>query len=133
MVSARLLQEVGPRLREAIDHDDATWREPYRWLRRYVAHELLVPRGGAPIRLDDERWQQVRERTVASVERLRTAGYHVVGDLADLTALEPDPRAVSPEDVTEAELLEAAYDLSAALLGQLRRTVDDDAPVPGTL
>ena len=133
VVSARLLQEVGPRLRAAIDHEGATWHEPYRWLRRYLAHELLVPRGGAPIRLDDARWQQVRERTVTSVERLRTAGYDVVGDLADLTALEPDPRAVSPDDVTEAELLEASYDVTAALIGQLRRTADDGESVPGTL
>ncbi|HEX6148601.1 hypothetical protein [Nocardioides sp.] len=133
VVSARLLQDLGPRLREAIDHDDATWQEPYRWLRRYVSHELLVPRGGAPIRLDDDRWRQVRERTMASVEWLRSAGHDVVGSLDDLTALEPDPRAVSPESVTDAELLEASYDLCAALLGQLRRTADTDAHVPGTL
>ena len=39
----------------------------------------------------------------------------------------------APEDVTEAELLDAAYDLIADLLAQLRATTDSDAPLPGTL
>ena len=65
---------------------------------------------------------------MTSVARLRDAGYRIVGDLDDLTALEPDPEAVPPEDVTDAELLDAAYDLIADLLAQLRAATTATRP-----
>jgi hypothetical protein len=133
VVAARLLEQVGPRLRSAIDADNAPWTEQYRWLRRFVSHELLVQRPGVPIGLSADQQRDVRKRSITSVARLRDAGYHVVGDLDELMALEPDPQAVRPEDVTDAELLDAAYDLIADLLAQLQATADRDVPVPGTL
>lgn len=133
VVAARLLEQVGPRLRTAIEADEGPWTEQYRWLRRFVSHELLVHRPGAPIGLSSEQRQAIRERSMTSVARLRDAGYRIVGDLDDLTALEPDPEAVPPEEVTDAELLDAAYDLIADLLAQLRAATDSAAPLPGSL
>ena len=130
VVAARLLEQVGPRLRAAIEADEGPWTERYRWLRRVSTRLVHRP---APDGLSSEQRQAIRQRSMASVARLRDAGYQVVGDLDDLTALEPDPEAVPPEDVTDAELLDAAYDLIADLLAQLRAATDSDAPLPGSL
>ena len=131
VVTARLLEQVGPRLRAAIDR-----RRP--GTSPTAGCDATSPTscwctGRAPIRLRRDAAARDRERSMTSVARLRDAGYDVVGDLDDLTALEPDPEAVPPEDVTDAELLDAAYDLIADLLAQLRATTDSDAPLPGTL
>ena len=118
--SAKLLEILGPRLRRAIDADDADWTEQYRWLRRFLGHQLLAPRGGSRIALRDEDAVALQARTRASVEALRSAGWRVVGDLAELTATAVSATAVHPDDVSDAALLEVAGDLVADLLRQVR-------------
>lgn len=130
--SARLLQVLGPRLRAAVDADTEFWAG-YRWLRRYVAHELLAPRGGGRIGLTAVEFKTLRTRSEAAVAELAARGYAVTGDLAELTSARHDKHARTPEDVPDSEVLERAADLVADLLGQLRRTSERGEPVPDHL
>lgn len=116
---ARLLEVVGPRLREAIDADSSPWPEQYRWLRRFVGHDLLVPRRGERIALAPAQSSAVRARSRSTRDALAAEGYAVFGDLADLTPEHPRP-GVHPASVSDAELVELAGDLIADLLRALR-------------
>ncbi|MGH8965628.1 MAG: hypothetical protein ACRDXB_09915, partial [Actinomycetes bacterium] len=118
--SARFLEGIGPRLREAVDADTALWTEQYRWLRRYVGHALLVPRGGSKIALRDDDVARLRLRSGESVDRLKTAGYDVVGDLSDLVSSKVSQAAVHPDDVSDSDLLDVASDLVVHMLKRVR-------------
>ncbi len=118
--AAALLQRVGPGLRAAVAPEGTHWVEPYRWLRNYVSHELLVPRGGSRIALRPAEWDALRARATRSRERLAEAGLDVAGDLADLTAAEPAAGGVHPDDVTAEQMLEVAGPLLADLLARVR-------------
>jgi hypothetical protein len=133
VVSARLLELLGPRLREAVDADGAAWTEQYRWLRRYVSHTLLVPRKEPRIALRPEQWDRVRGRAEQSASRLRDAGYQVHGELEELVSAVPDPAALVPDQVSTDDLLAASNDLAVGLLSQLRATADEGAKIPGGL
>lgn len=116
---ARLLELWGPRLRAAVDADTAAWTEQYRWLRRLVSHQLLVPRPGDRIALSAAQSAAVRERSRTTRDRIGASGVVVHGDLADLTPALPR-QGVHPDHVDEAALLDAAGDLVAGLLRELR-------------
>lgn len=118
--SAGLLERIGPRLRDAVDADTAPWTEQYRWLRRYVGHRLLVPRGGSKIALRDDDVARLRLRSGDSIDRLKSAGYDVVGDLSDLVAARIPASAVHPDDVSDTALLDVASDLVVDLLRRAR-------------
>jgi hypothetical protein len=118
--SARLLQLVGPLLREAIDADTAHWKEKYRWIRQYVAHELLVPRGGSRIGLPAPTVAALRERSVRCVDILTDAGYDIVGDLSELLIDDPGPGSRDPEDVADSDLLGLAVPVLADLVRRVR-------------
>lgn len=127
--SARLLEVLGPRLRAAVDADDDFW-SGYRWLRRYLSHTLLVPRGGGRIGLTRRQFRTLRRRGEESVRRIESAGYAVAGDLAELTAATRNKAAVAPEDVPVEDVLDRAADLIADLLRDLRTSSDSGRPVP---
>lgn len=116
--AARFLQEVGPALREAVDADHAHWTEQYKWLRRYVGHEVLVPLGGGRIGLDEATTQRLRERTARTQQVLRESGWDLQGDLDDLSAATPQGR--SPSSVTAEEMLAVAVRAMPKILGRLR-------------
>ncbi|MDP9443788.1 MAG: hypothetical protein M3P83_05360, partial [Actinomycetota bacterium] len=118
--SASLLQLLGPSLREAIAADDNHWTETYRWLQRYLSHQLLVPMTGSRIRLRPEQVTELRDRSWVTVQALTTARYDVVGDLAELTSAEPPPGARHPDDITDRERLDVAMHLVADLLRDVR-------------
>lgn len=120
VASARLLQEIGLALRAEIGADDGAWREAFPWIQRYLAHELLVPQGGQPIALHDRQFAEIRNRSRQSVEQLKAADYHVVGDLDDLLVAEPVAGGKHPDGVTDSELLEVAVALIPKLLGRVR-------------
>jgi hypothetical protein len=133
--SARLLQLLGKRLRDAVDADSAEWTEQYRWLRRFLAHQLLVPRGGSRIALRAPDASSLRARADASADALRRAGYTVVGDLSELTSATVPPYAVHPDDVADRELLEVASGLVVELLREVRteaHRADGEPPVRRT-
>ena len=56
------------------------------------------------------------------VQRIREAGYHVVGDLEDLVVPDELPVLRTPRDVTGDELAEAASSLVAEVLTDLDAT-----------
>jgi hypothetical protein len=123
VAAARLYQEIGPRLRDAVGADEGRWTTQYRWLRRYVGHELLVPLGGDRIALSPEAHATVRERALASVAAIGSSGWDVIGDLDDLVgAAEPSGRR--PDAVTDAEMLEVAVGMVERLLADLRRATE---------
>jgi hypothetical protein len=118
--SASLLQLLGSRLRDAVDADTAGWTEQYRWLRQFLGHQLLVPRGGSRIALRDEEVAAVRRRTAESVEALRRSGYDMTGDLCELGSATVPPDAVHPDDVSPAAMLDVAGGLVVDLLREVR-------------
>ncbi|MGH3498848.1 MAG: glycosyltransferase family 4 protein [Nocardioidaceae bacterium] len=117
---ARLLQLAGPLLREATEADTSHWTEQYRWLRRYLGHQLLVPRGGSPIGLPPELISRLREHTATSRAALEAAGYDVVGHLEDLEVAGERPGTVVPDDVGPQQMLDVAVPVITDLLGEVR-------------
>ncbi|HET8959002.1 hypothetical protein [Nocardioides sp.] len=127
--SARLLEVLGPRLREAVEADEHMW-SGYRWLRRYLSHTLLVPRKGGRIGLSAEQFKTLRKRSRKAAKELVKRGYHVVGDIEELNSVTHDSTLRQPEGIPDREVLEHAADLSADLLRALRETSDSGRPVP---
>lgn len=121
--SARLLQLVGPRLRDAVDADEVAWNQVYRWVRELVSHELLVPQGGSSIAIDDASLKTIQEHSHDSISRLGAADYDIVGDLDELLGNGAPANAKHPEEVSEAALLE----LSEVVMAGLLRRVRDEA------
>lgn len=119
--SASLLQRAGPQLRAAILDEDAGWTDPYRWLRNYLGHQLLVPRGGARIALPEPLVAQLAGRARRSVVVLAEQGYDVVGSLDDLLLTDQPARGRSPDEVSDGELLGVALPLVVELLAEVRR------------
>lgn len=89
--------------------------------RRFLIQQVLRGRGGQrPISLPPRHAAWAHARSAELIDGIRAAGYHVIGDLADL-----QPVAVNatgePNDVTQAELLDAAIDALAGLVAHPRR------------
>lgn len=118
--AARLLQRMGPGLREAIDADQGVWTEQYRWIRRYLGHELLVPRGGTRIGATSEQAAAFHARSEMTAKALAAAGYDIAGDLGDLQQSAPPPGSRDPSTVSDTEMLEVAIPLVADLFGRVR-------------
>jgi glycosyltransferase involved in cell wall biosynthesis len=118
--AAGLLERMGPELRAAIGADDAPWTEQYRWIRRYLGHELLVPLGGSRIGADAEQAAALHDRSVAVANALGEAGYDIVGDLDDLRLADPPAGSRDPSTVTDSEMLDVAVPLVADLFARVR-------------
>ena len=135
--AAELLRRVAPRVDEIVGFDDLPWPERYRWLRRYLAHGLMVPRRGHRIALDDADLHQIAARAEAAVASLRAAGLDVAGDLTDISHVPSYPDALRPADVTDAAMLELAVPVMAELVARVRGVTLDaeqahraDRPAP---
>lgn len=120
--ASRLLERIGPRLRETLRTGDAAWNTPYRWIRDEVAHRGLGPHPGAPIALGEANLARLRERNATTRRWLEGSGVHLVGDLGDLEVRPEDATARRPDAVSDHELVDAAGALTAHLLGELRTT-----------
>ena len=115
VVEAELLRRLNPRLR---GFDGAYDRG--RWLRRFLADERLVPRAGERFRAGDDQVDDARARGRRAVEAVRERGYDVRGDLDDLLVPDELPQRRHPSSVTDAEVADAALDVVATLLGDVR-------------
>ncbi|HYJ70256.1 MAG TPA: glycosyltransferase [Nocardioidaceae bacterium] len=118
--AARLLERMGPELRTAIGADEASWTEQYRWIRRYMGHELLVPRGGSRIGANAEQAAALHARSVTAANALGDAGYDIVGDLDDLRLADPPAGSRDPSSVSDSEMLDVAIPLVADLFARVR-------------
>ena len=130
--AAELMRRLAPALEARIDFDAAHWTDRYRWLRRYLGHELLVPQPGSRIAMDPEAAAQVAARSDAMATALGEAGYDIIGALDDLRTPAPGADGAAapsgrrhPGEVTDADLLDVAVPLMADLLARLRSEVLD--------
>lgn len=120
--SAELLRKVAPRVQEVIDFSDRPWADEYRWMRRYLAHELFVPQEGHRIALRRKDVSRLRRRSQEVADWARTSGVRVVGDLDDLVEVGNPEHSLHPSKVDAAAQLERAVPVIAQLLHDLRAT-----------
>jgi hypothetical protein len=106
----RLLNKTGIR-------KDLDWHGYESLVKNFLAVEILAGRPGAvPLTLPVEDRAWVEQWSKNAVESVRTANYHVVGDLADLLPVWKTDRDGHPDGASEADLLDAAvYALAATL------------------
>ena len=76
--------------------------------------------GSVPLRLPAEDQDWVAQKSKEIVQALREAGYQVTGDLDDLLPATGAADARHPDEVTDAEQLDAAVYAVAGLLHQLK-------------
>ncbi|WP_149263074.1 hypothetical protein [Actinomadura sp. K4S16] len=125
------------RLNEALG-DHVGWPVYNAHVKHFLAQQVLAGRPHpARIELPREHVPWATERAVETVEALRAAGYHVVGDLYELMpsaaagpALGTAP-APPPDEARWAEMADVGVDAVAALLLRVRETGDRAAAVPG--
>ena len=120
MVQAELLRRVNGTLRTEISGS----RQRSVWIRDLLAQEVLAPLGSERIGVPEAQAAEAAEVWRHATERIRSAGYAVHGDLADLEPAASADRL--PGQVTEAELTEAA----AACISSLVVTMRDRSAGP---
>jgi hypothetical protein len=117
VVEVELMRKVnsylGPDIRDA--------RDVSRWLRTYLAAEVLAPRRGERYGPGPEQESMLRKKALETVEAIRDAGYDVIGELDELLPAETGAELRHPDSVTSAELAEAGAATIARLLADLRR------------
>jgi len=127
MAQTELLRRVNGALGDRLPHPRAGYAQV---VKDYLGNQVLAPQGGArpvlPARL--EGW--CRETAAEMVARLDSAGYDVVGDLADLIPVAVrDGAVVEPhvEEPTagEAQVAEAAVGALASMLDQRHRDLEE--------
>ncbi|HET9421126.1 MAG TPA: hypothetical protein VFO49_08310 [Nocardioides sp.] len=115
VVEAETLRRLNPHLR--------AFRGAYdrgRWIRKFLADERLVTRGGERYWPDDDQVADARDRGARAVERIRAASYDVVGEVDELLVPDELPPRRHPSSVTDAEVAEVAVSLVARLMEDVR-------------
>ena len=121
VVQAELLRRVNVLLRKQISGS----RQRSVWIRDLLAQEVLAPLGSERIGVPEARAAEATEVWRRATERIRSAGYVVHGDLADLEPAPSDGRL--PSQLTESELTESAVACISSLVVTLRdRTAGRD-------
>ena len=115
LVEVELLRRVNARLKGFTTAGDRG-----HWIRGYLGQGHVMPRSDEKYRPADTTLQNLKERAERSVEMLRDGGYVVHGDLDSLVGEPPTADLRHPEDVTDAELLDAAAQTIAAMLEDVR-------------
>jgi len=114
VVQAELLRRVNGQLRTQISGS----RQRSVWIRDLLAQEVLAPLGSERIGVPEAQAAEAAEVWRRATERIRSGGYVVHGDLADLEPAPSDDRL--PSQVTEAELTEAAVACISSLVVTMR-------------
>ncbi len=112
VVQVELLRRMNRHLLEAMPHavDRGTL------IRGYLAEEKLADQESERFALPAELLEECRARAGRAVELIRARGLHVMGDPTSLLVPAQLPAAREVESVTEAEMLEAAGQLLAAVM-----------------
>ena len=116
VVQVRLLEAVKTRLPDQLK----PLPERYRWVRGFFAHQILASQKGERLGLRPDEAARLRERARLAVRQVEQAGYDVVGDLDELVAPDPLPKLRHPDDVTDAEVLDAALGAIGGLLSAMK-------------
>jgi hypothetical protein len=117
---ARLVQLLGPALRDAVDADTGHRSESHRWIRNYLANRLLAHAGSGRIGLSSQQLAIVLQRTAETAAHLQARRYEIIGDLAEfLDGVQPSD-ARPPDQVSAEEILEVAAPIIPALLRRVR-------------
>jgi hypothetical protein len=114
VVETELLRRINRHLGE--------FRSPYdrgAWIRGFLASQKIMPSSSERFRPGPETLADLEARGRRSTEMLQTGGFDVVGDLA---LLEPSDLSGlrHPSEVSDAEQLEVATEVIAALLTEVR-------------
>ncbi len=115
VVEAELLRRVNRHLgdfRSAFDRGV--------WIRTFLADERLVPRGGERFWPYPDQVEDCRARGERAVAALAARGVDVVGDPAWLLVPETLEQRRTPETVSDTEVADAAAEVIAGLLGDVR-------------
>ncbi|MEQ6903550.1 hypothetical protein [Nocardioides sp. YIM 152588] len=123
VVEAELLRRVNAHLGSF-----QTAQERARWIRTVLADRLLVTPDAERFWPGEDRVEDARRRGDRAADLLAAGGYDVLGDPARLRVPAELPPRRRPDEVTEAELLEASVRLNAQLLGELRGRARSEAP-----
>jgi hypothetical protein len=91
------------------------------WIRGYLAQGKLVPRGGEKFWPSPDRVEVLCARGRRIADEVAAAGYDVIGDVDDLRPPADVPPRRHPDSVTDAELLDAATEVVAEMLTDVRR------------
>lgn len=91
-----------------------------RWIRGYLAEGKLAAQPGEPFGLDDALLADCRQRSERAVRMIRRRGYDVVGDVDALLVPDDLPVQRVVSSVSDAELVDAAGDLVAVMLTDVR-------------
>jgi Sulfotransferase domain len=132
IVETELLRRINPlltRFRSSADRGT--------WIRGYLAGPAIMETSGEKLRPSPETVAELVRRGERAVAMLRTDGYDVRGDLGLLAATDVSQRR-HPSEVTDAEQLDSAVRVIAALLAQVRALTRErnalakrtDAPAP---
>jgi hypothetical protein len=122
LVEAELVRRTTPHMRDFRSAPDRG-----NWIRGYLAAPGVMPSSGERFRPSEERLAELEERGRRSISVLLEGGYDVVGDIGLL-----EPRDVrdrrQPGDVTDAEQLDVAVQVIAALMTRVRELSRVPAP-----
>jgi hypothetical protein len=129
LVESELLRRVNGHLRAPLEGS----REKARWLRDVLGHRVLAPQGSESLGMSDTQFLDAERRATRAIERIRTRGYAVHGELDDLAASRPDGRL--PSAATDQEVLDSALRTIVDLLVLVReesrsRPAADDQTSP---
>ncbi len=117
-VQVEMLRRLNPRLQRPLGRAGAPH---YRWIRRYLAEDILVSHGGRRVGLQPDAAAALRERGESAVRLILEREWDVVGDLADLVAEPLQSGKADPGQVSTDELLDAALQTIAELVDRQRR------------
>jgi hypothetical protein len=115
VVQVELLRRVNAHLTDITSPADRG-----RWIRGYLAEEHLVTQPSEPFGLEGELLADCRQRSERAVRLIKRRGYDVVGEVETLLVPEDLPAQRAVDSVSDAELVDAAGDLVAAMLADVR-------------
>ncbi len=115
------------RVQDRVDSSLEPNRERHRWVRGYLAHEVLLRQRGDRFALRPPHAEELARRAAEAVEVVQAGRYQVFGDLQELLA-PPPADTTHPDDVSDHEVLDVAATAIAQMVADVRAlTIERDA------